>query len=251
MGQTNFKEFEEKDRRRVTLTTNEPTDHVGLAQWIPIAVLSIALFGCIGAMIWLLRSPSANTLYGEISEAIASNDEEAWLSVESTALKFQQLYPNDPRISDVEAALGEIDAIQSVRTLQRKARRGSGDQLTPMQQAFLQCIEAQSLDAGIAIRKYQAFLTMFAGESDNSKLSKQLVAQAKRSLAMLAQERDSRKNEALEELEKQADWAQANLSPELRRKWFAALIELFEDKVWAKGLVERAKQQLTPEETKK
>jgi hypothetical protein len=120
-----------------------------------------------------------------------------------------------------------------------------------MQQAFLQCIEAQSLDAGIAIRKYQAFLTMFAGESDNSKLSKQLVAQAKRSLAMLAQERDSRKNEALEELEKQADWAQTNLSPELRRKWFAALIELFEDKVWAKGLVERAKQQLTPQETKK
>jgi serine/threonine protein kinase len=250
MGQTNFKEFEEKDRRRVTLTSNEPTDHAGLAQWIPIAVLSIALFGCIGAMIWLLRSPSANTLYGEISEAIASNDEEAWLSVESTALKFQQLYPNDPRISDVEAALGEIDAIQSVRTLQRKARRGSGDQLTPMQQAFLQCIEAQSLDASIAIRKYQAFLTMFAGESDNSKLSKLLVAQAKRSLAMLAQERDSRKNEALEELEKQADWAQTNLSPELRRKWFAALIELFEDKVWAKGLVERAKKQLTPEETK-
>jgi serine/threonine-protein kinase len=250
MGKTNFKEFEEKDRRKVTLTTSETTDHAGWTQWIPIAILSMALLGCIGAMIWLLRSPSANTLYGEIAEAIASNDEEVWLSVETTALKFQELYPNDPRISDVEAALGEIDAIQSVRTLQRKSRRGSGDQLTPMQQAFLECIEAQSLDASVAIRKYQAFLTMFAGEADNSKLSKQLVAQAKRSLTILAQERDSKKNEALEELEKQADWAQANLSPELRRKWFAALVELFEDKVWAKGLVERAKKQLTPQETK-
>jgi serine/threonine protein kinase len=251
MGQTNFKEFEEKDRRRVTLSNNEPTEHVGLAQWIPIAILSIALLGCIGAMIWLLRSPSANTLYGEIAEAIASNDEEVWLAVEPTALKFQELYPNDPRMPDVEAALSEIDAIQSVRTLQRKARRGSGDQLSPMQQAFLECIEAQSIDASVAIRKYQAFLTMFAGEADRDKMSKQLVAQAKRSLTMLAQERDARKNEALEELEKQADWAQSNLSPELKRKWFAALIELFEDKVWAEGLVERAKKQLTPEETTK
>ncbi len=53
MGKTNFKEFEEKDRRRVTLTTNEPTDHSSLGQWIPIAVLSIALLACIGTMIWL------------------------------------------------------------------------------------------------------------------------------------------------------------------------------------------------------
>lgn len=251
MGKTNFKEFEEKDRRRVTLSTNEPTDHSSLGQWIPIAVLSIALLACIGTMIWLLRSPSANTLYGEIAQAIDSNDEEDWLSIESTALKFQELYPNDPRIADVDAALEEIDTIQSIRTLQRKARRGSGDQLTPMQQAFLECMEAQSLDAGMAIRKYQAFLTMFAREAENSKLSKQLVSQAKRSLSMLAQERDTKKNEALEELEKQADWAQSHLSPELRRKWFAALVELFDDKPWAEALVERAKKQLTIDDTSK
>jgi serine/threonine-protein kinase len=251
MGKTNFKEFEEKDRRRVTLTTSEPTDHSSLGQWIPIAILSAALLGCIGAMIWLLRSPSANTLYGEIAQAIDSNDEEVWLSIESTALRFQELYPNDPRIADVEAALEEIDSIQSIKTLQRKARRGSGDQLTPMQQAFLECLEAQSLDASVAIRKYQAFLTMFAREAENSKLSKQLVSQAKRSLNMLAQERDTKKNEALEELEKQADWAQTNLSPEIRRKWFAALVELFDDKPWAKGLVERARKQLTQDDTGK
>jgi hypothetical protein len=197
----------------------------------------------------MLRAPSANSLYGEVAEAIASNDEEVWLSAELAAQRFRELYPDDPRIADVEATLEEIESIKAIRALQRRARRGTADQLSPIQQAYLECVESQSIDAGTAIRKYQAFLTMFAGEAENDKLSKQLVEQAKRSLSILSLQRDAKKNEALEALEKQADWVRANLSPDLRRKWFAALIELFQDKPWAKQLIERARKELTPEET--
>lgn len=249
MGKTNFKEFEEKDRRQVVFTSSEPYEHHGWAQWIPIAILGTALIGCIGAIVWMLRAPSANSLYGEVAEAIASNDEEVWLSAELAAQRFRELYPDDPRIADVEATLEEIESIKAIRALQRRARRGTADQLSPIQQAYLECVESQSIDAGTAIRKYQAFLTMFAGEAENDKLSKQLVAQAKRSLSILSLQRDAKKNEALEALEKQADWVRANLSPDLRRKWFAALIELFQDKPWAKQLIERARKELTPEET--
>jgi hypothetical protein len=38
------------------------------------------------------------------------------------------------------------------------------------------------------------------------------------------------------------DWADANLNPATKRKWLDAMVELFQDKLWARDLVDRAKQ---------
>ena len=45
-------------------------------------------------------------------------------------------------------------------------------------------------------------------------------------------------------MEEQMTWAEANLSASTRAEWLRGLIELFEDKPWARELMDSAKRKL-------
>jgi hypothetical protein len=149
IGKTKFTEVQDTDRRRSTIAPAPSEETTSWGQWIGITTLSIALLACIAALVVLLQSPSANVLYADVAAAIEANEEEQWLASETSALRFKELYPNDARIADVDAAIAEIESIRAVRSLQRKARRGTADQLPAIEQAYLECLKAQSIDAAM------------------------------------------------------------------------------------------------------
>ncbi len=251
IGNTNFREVQEEDRRRSSLVIPEDESMSAWSQWLSIGGLVATLVACGLGIIWFSQSPSANTLYQEIAPALNSPDDDLLFAVEPTAERFKSLYPNDPRCEDVDALLGEIESLRSIRQMQRKAKRGGTDQLDAVEQAFLECIKAQSLDTALAQRKLQALATVFSANEKLTPRQSQIVALAKRMAEQIALEPKPARHPAIESLEEQMVWAEANLNPSTRAAWLKGLIELFEDKAWARELVMSAKLKLTAIENTK
>ena len=251
MGKTNFTEVQEEDRRRSSIVVADHESTSAWAQWVSVGGLIATLVACGIGIVWFAQSPSANTLYQEIAPALNSPDDDLLFAIEPTAERFKSLYPNDPRCEEVDGLLGEIESLRSIRQMQRKAKRGGTEQLDAVEQAFLECIKAQSLDTMLAQRKLQALATVFAANEKLTPRQSQIVAMAKRMAEQIALEPKPSRHPAIESIEEQMIWAEANLNPSTRATWLKGLIELFEDKAWARELIASAKRKLTAIENTK
>ncbi len=245
MGKTNFTEVQEDDRRRLTTHFTESEQMSVWTQWLSIGGLIATLIACGFGIFWLSLAPSANKLYQEIAVAMDATEDEQLLAIEPTVDRFKALYPNDPRLQDVEALLREIESVRSIRQMQRKAKRGGTDQLDAVEQAFLECINAQSIDTVIAQRKLKALATVFSANEKLTARQRQIVDLANRMSEKIENEVKPSRHPAIESLAEQMIWADANLGPATRAAWLKGLVELFEEKVWARELVASAKLKLT------
>jgi serine/threonine protein kinase len=245
IAKTNFTEVDDNDRRRSSIVVAEPEYVSPWSHWLSVGGLVATLAACAFGIFWFSRPPSANVLYEQIASAIQSSDEEQITDVEPIAERFKELYPNDTRMADVDSLLAEIESLRSIRQLQRRAKRGGSDQLDPVEQAFLECIKAQSIDSELAQRKFKAMVTVFASGEKLSSRQRQFVEQAKRMSDQLAKETKPARNPAIDAIQEQMTWADANLSTAARMEWLRSLVELFEDKVWARELVALAKTKLS------
>lgn len=244
VSKTYFTEVGDEDRRRSSIVISEPEPISQWAHWVSIVGLASTLLACAIGIVWFSLPPSANTLYQQIAASMNSTDDEQIMAIEPVLDRFKELYPTDSRIGDVEVLLTEIDSMRSIRQLQRKARSSGSDQLDPIEQAFLECTKAESLDTELAKRKLKAMVTVFAANEKLSSRQQQFVTSAKRRLEKLVSEGNASRNPAIETLEKQMIWADANLAPSPRAEWLKSLIELFEEKTWARELVTSAKLKL-------
>lgn len=241
LGKTNFTEVRDDDRRRTTITSSVPDEISPWAKWISVGMLVGLLVVCTASIVWFLQPQSASVLYSEIAAAVESGDEEAMIAIEPTIDRFVELYPNDARVDEVTAFKSEIANVRSVRRLQRRARYGGTDQLDAVEQAFLECLKAQAIDSELAKRKLTAMVNLFSSTEQLTNRQQQMVEQAKRVLDKLASEPPQSRNPSLEFLEQQMRWAETNLSPATRAAWLKSLVELFQDKPWARNIVEEAK----------
>jgi len=243
-AKTNFTEVGESDRRRssIVITDSEPASVWN--QWVSVASLLGVLIMCAGTIFWLTRAPSADSLYQDISQAMNSAEDSEILEIEPVAESFQALYPNDPRNKDVEILLDEIQSLRTIKQLQRKARRGGTDLLDPVEQAFLECIKYQDIDSEIAKRKLSAMATVFSSSENLTPKQRIFVDQSRRMAEQLEAESKPSRSPAIGAIEEQMIWAEANLPASKRADWLLGLIELFEDKPWARELIASAKRKL-------
>ena len=251
VGKTHFTEIQDDDRRRLTTHFAEHEQMSAWTQWLSIGGLIATLIACGFGIFWLSRAPSANKLYQEIAVAMEATDDEQLLATEPIADRFKALYPNDPRLPEVEVMLREIESVRSIRQMQRKAKRGGSDQLDAVEQAFLECINAQSIDTVIAERKLHALATVFSANEKLTARQRQIVELAKRMADKIENEVKPSRHPAIESLMEQMVWAEANLGPTTRAAWLKGLVELFEDKTWAREIVASAKLKLTAIENAK
>lgn len=245
MGKTNFIEVQDVDRRRSIMPVAEHDQMPAWTQWVSIGGLIATLIVCAFGIYWFSLAPTANSLYQEIASAMDATDDEQLLAIEPTAELFKKLYPNDPRFADVDVLLREIDSLHSIRQMQRKAKRGGTDQLDAVEQAFLECIKAQNIDPALAQRKLSALATVFSSNEKLTSRQRQIVDLAKRMADKMIHEVKPSRHHAIESLEEQMIWAEANLAPTTRAAWLKGLIELFEDKAWARELIASARIKLS------
>jgi hypothetical protein len=243
-AKTNFTEVGESDRRRssIVIADSEPAN--AWNQWLGVAGLVGVLIACAGTIFWFTRAPSADSLYFEISQAMNSAEDSQILEIEPIAESFQALYPNDPRNTEVEVLLEEINSLRTIKQLQRKARRGGTDLLDPVEQAFLECVKYQEIDTEIAKRKLQAMAVVFRASENLTSKQRIFVDQARRLAEKLEAESQPSRSPVIESIEEQMTWAEANLPASTRAEWLRGLIELFEEKPWARELIESANRKL-------
>lgn len=243
-AKTNFTEVGESDRRRssIVIADSEPAN--AWNQWLGVAGLVGVLIACAGTIFWFTRAPSADSLYFEISQAMNSAEDSQILEIEPIAESFQALFPSDPRNTEVEVLLEEIDSLRTIKQLQRKARRGGTDLLDPVEQAFLECVKYQEIDTEIAKRKLQAMAVVFRASENLTSKQRIFVDQARRLAEKLEAESQPSRSPAIESIEEQMTWAEANLPASTRAEWLRGLIELFEEKPWARELIDSANRKL-------
>jgi serine/threonine protein kinase len=244
MSKTNFTEVDDSDRRRSSIVITESDPPSAWTQWIGVGSLVGALLVCLATIFWMSRPPSANALFLQITDAMSSSDDDELVAIEPVATRFKELYSSDARIGDVDALLAEIDSIRYVRQLQRKSKRGGADLLDPIEQAYLECLKAEEIDSQLAQRKLNALVTVFGANEKLTNRQRQFVDLAKRTSQQLVNRSKVSRNPAVEAIQEQMIWADANLSPTARAEWFKSLVELFEEKTWAKEMVALAKSRL-------
>jgi serine/threonine protein kinase len=245
---TNFTQVTDSDRKRSALVIADKNDSEAWTFWLGVGGLALLLLACLGAGYWFSRPPSAETLYRPIGEAIASDDRSRFESVEETAQRFLELYPEDERVPEVTAELEQLQIERTVRQLQRRSQGRSDVDLDALEQAFVDCSRATELNPLDAKRKLAALLVVFPETETMSLRHRKLIAAARRMLAGLESDSLGKEtNLASESLEQQMRWAETHLSPEDRKAWLRSMIELYQEKPWAEPLVKSAKQMVDTE----
>jgi len=245
---TNFTQVTDSDRKRSALVIDDKRDSESWTTWLGIGGLVLLLLACLGVGYWFSRPPSAETLYRPIGEAIASDDRSRFESVEETAQRFVELYPEDERVPEIMAELEQLQIERTIRQLQRRSRGRSDVDLDALEQAFVDCSRATELNPMDAKRKLAALLVVFPETETMSLRHRKLIAAAKQMLAGLESDSLGKgANLASESLEQQMRWAETHLSPEERNAWLRSMIELYQEKPWAEPLVKSAKQMVDTE----
>jgi hypothetical protein len=210
-----------------------------------VASLMGLIVASLAAIFYFTRAPSADRLYETITAAVESGSDDQLVEVGPIIEQFESLYPGDARVAELKPIKEEIESQRTVRRLLYRSRTfGSESQLDPVEQAFLDCIREESRDTESAQRKLRAFVNVFRDGHALSNRQKELVDIAGRKLATLQQNTKSRNPSALDLLEEQLDWAEANLSGNALADYCRSMIELYRDKGWAEPILSRARQSL-------
>ncbi|MEZ6138586.1 MAG: serine/threonine-protein kinase [Pirellulaceae bacterium] len=221
----------------------EPTiDWIQIGSMIGIVALLITAvaFGW-----WMLLPPSADELYASITTASDSGDDGQLLAASTEIESFLQRFPDDERHIEIAALNDEAELVRRAKLLQRKAARGGGiDELTAIEQAFLDCLQARSENATLAKQKLDAFLTVFGQLENLNHNDARLVelaefaAQAGRELVV------GKDSPAKLQLEKLIQAADKSLSGQALQSYYRNLLLLYQDKPWAAEQITRIKRKI-------
>jgi len=241
-GKTRFTVVEEKDRQNAKLSSQHVQDDPETSKWLSVVALVMLLIACLGSILYFTRSPSADRLYAAISTAVESGSDEALIDIEPVIGQFELLYPQDDRMPELAAIKNEIEQQRTVRRLMHRSRLvGSEAEMDPVEQAFLDCVRIEHQDHELAKRKFKAFLTVFSRSERLTDRQKRLIEMAEASLEKLESGQHLTINPATEILNKQIEWAEANLSSEQRQAFHQGILELYSDKPWAASAVAKAR----------
>lgn len=241
-GRTRYTTVDESGPSLTTVLDTHPDPPSAVGQWVSIGLLTLALLGCLYGLYRTTRPPSADELFAVVEQAYDSQAPEAMFAAEGAALAFQERFPEDDRNSINQEVLAEIDRLSVVRSLQRTARRKGRDELEPIEQAYLDCLDAQTISTRSAFTKFRAFLSVYATLPELSPAHEKLVRSAEQALREVEQQGLDSKNAAAEQLERQMEWAIKSLPTAARQKFLLGIVELYEEKEWAASVVARAKE---------
>lgn len=232
-------------------TQSDPEEESAGTDWLQIG----SMLGIVGLLIgsciwgwWMLQPDSADELYASIQAAAESGEDGQLLAARSQVDEFLQRFPDDERFIEVEALADEAELARRTRVLARRASRAGGaDQLSALEQSFLDCMETRANNRVLAAVKMQAFLRVYSGLENLSATERQYVdlidfaargGETKQPQQILA---------ATLELEKLIQAADKALTDERRQAYYRDLILLYGDKTWANEQIAMLKKKLDAE----
>lgn len=233
------------------LATNSAHEDHGWdrTQWASIAAMLVALVGSIGVVWWKLQPRSIEDLYAEIVSASESGDDARLLATSDLVDEFLSRFPGDERSVEVQALKDEADLIRRVKLLQRKAaRQGGALELTAVEQAFLDAVQARTNDFQLGQQKLAALVQVFKPEGLSTSDARlvELAAFAKSTSSTVNLSRDPVAKAQLDEL---IQIAERSMTQEKLSSLYKNVLLLYADKPWAKDQVARIRKKLDTEST--
>ncbi|MGN6547089.1 MAG: serine/threonine-protein kinase [Aureliella sp.] len=236
---SHFTPVTQADRKPFTFSSDQAEEQAG-SDWVHYASITgivLLLLGAIGFGAWMLRPASADALYHDIEAAIDSGDDSQLVAASGTLEEFATRFPDDPRTAEVRQWIDEADLLRATRALQRRASRSGADELSAIEQAFLDCMRARSQNPQKAREKIDAFLAVYEPIKDLPASSRRYVKLAR--YAAERMETQPQASAASEQLEQLIRTAESTMRPERLPEFYRSLIELYGDKPWAQDQLAR------------
>jgi eukaryotic-like serine/threonine-protein kinase len=232
---------------------------ISLQTW----ALAAALIG-VGLMIWyVLRPPSADTLYRRISDVTAQGSIESYRQAEDDMRRFLVLYGSDYRAELLRKHLAEIELRRLEFQKFRAGKEIDSSEMLPVQRDYIEAIKYVRLDPDRGMAKLKAFLNLYSSQVDlavpvdTSSPTGQCLELARRRLRQLEQQIKQSSGDRLTLIQTRLDRADniTHSDPDKARAIREAVVELHIGKAWAEDAVRRAREALAaeplaPEQTK-
>ncbi|HBJ38166.1 MAG TPA: hypothetical protein DDZ51_26115 [Planctomycetaceae bacterium] len=246
---THFRTVEDQERLR-GLLDQPPVDGQPSRVWQILSILAMLAVLCSGAVafIYALRKPGPDQLYELVMQAQESGDTDTF---RARADQFLRLYDKDPRRNELIVAMEEMDVYQVIRKLRAQALRiGGVDQLPPEEQAFLLAMEDRRHAPQSSLNRLRQWIAVYApsGQSianPSHTVSRQIMIRAAiNEIERLQESSPTPGDQRVAELIARMDWGAENLPAKEQREMLQAIIDLFEEKLWAKEAVVESKARL-------
>ena len=224
---------------------HDPSDQgPSWAQKLSIAGMIVVLVIGVGVIAYAFQKPTADELWTRIA---AADEADQLSSAKPLIQRFLKLYPEDPRVSQVEMLADSLDAERTFRRLRTEAdRAGGAERLLPMKQSFLQAMDAVRREPQRAKQLLDAWLAVYAppGEPRAPEVGS-METMVRRQLERLrSDETTVGPDPRLQALEERIRRGREPLSVEDRRKMLRGIVTLFSDQAWARPVIEQIEREL-------
>ncbi len=216
-------------------------------------ILATALVA-VGMTVWyFLRPPPANDLYVRIMATAHDNTIESLLEVENTINEFLRYYPQDDRAAQLRGFVREIELHRLELSFSRRARSMTRiEELLPIERAFLESINYESIDPEQGAARLKALVEMYQDRKDLSGPAGRCLELARCRYERLSQALEIVSADTLAELEERLEHANdiRAANPAGARAIWRGLVELYQEKEWAAEVVAAARAELAADEKK-
>ncbi|MCR9294789.1 MAG: serine/threonine protein kinase [bacterium] len=223
---------------------DEKPEHAWI-QYVSVAGMLVLLAGAIGFGWWMLQPLPADRLYEEIMQASDSGDVGQLFTVKSEIDEFLKRFPDDKRSNEVLVLSEEMELARSSNNLQRKASRRGQQEMTAVEQAFLDCMQARSQDWQLAQAKLAAFVDVFGSLENLPRGEQKLVDLARYAMKQSESGIMADVSPAAKQLETVIRAAETSLSPVQLQAYYRDVLLLYADKPWAAEQIKRIRDKLT------
>lgn len=223
---------------------DEQPEHAWI-QYVSVAGMLVLLAGAIGFGWWMLQPLPADRLYEEIMQASDSGDVGQLFTVKSEIDEFLKRFPDDERSNEVLVLSEELELARSSNNLQRKASRRGQQEMTAVEQAFLDCMQARSQDWQLAQAKLAAFVDVFGSLENLPRGEQKLVDLARYAMKQSESGVMADVSPAAKQLETVIRAAETSLSPVQLQAYYRDVLLLYADKPWASEQIKRIRDKLT------
>ena len=234
-----FKSVDEKNIEQDRVNLRAPDR---MSRWLKVLATSLGLGG-VGFLIWMaIQQPTADELYARISRAI-ERDEIRDLDDVNLFLEF---YPKDVRHKEVALWKKQIKIEEWERSLENQARQARNLQdfssRTPIELTLFEVVELERTHPDQAAVRLTALLDVYGRSAHLSPKTNRLLTIARHKLQRIQVAVDQSSHWHREELDERLQFAEQLFTddPTDASKICRGIIELYNDKPWARDLVERA-----------
>lgn len=224
---------------------DDPGPHFDWVHYGSMAGIIALLIGSLGLTWWLLQPQSADDLYAQISAAVATGDETQLLQSSGAMQDFLTRFPSDQRSVELQALVDDLELSRQARVLQRRASRSGGtENLSAIEQGFLQCVNLLGQDPDLAQQKLASFMAVFGPQAELSRDDKKLIRLAEYALRVGASNLEKEAPAAAGQLQSLIESSEASLPSEQLHGFYQDLLSLYGDLPWAKPHMDRIRLKL-------